>query len=199
MINTIIFDFGDVFINLNYDKTIKAFDDLKINLDTEHFKNLNVNFETGKINETQFLEGIQTQNQLVSLEEIKKAWNTILGDFPLYRLEFLQNLKSKYKLFLLSNTDKIHIEHFENKVGESFYSDFYQCFDKVYFSYEMKMRKPDIMIFNEVIYKQNLSPKRTLFVDDKKINIDAAAEAGLQTWHLQVGQEDVVDLFKKIG
>jgi putative hydrolase of the HAD superfamily len=103
----------------------------------------------------------------------------------------------KYRLFLLSNTDAMHIEKFQHKAGMSFYRDFYQCFEKFYFSFEIGMRKPDVEIFNYVIKKHNLSPKRTLFVDDKKENTDAAKAAGLEVWNLQVGQEDVVNLFEK--
>ncbi|MGK4567291.1 HAD-IA family hydrolase [Flavobacterium sp. 3HN19-14] len=76
-------------------------------------------------------------------------------------------------------------------------SDFYQCFEKAYFSFELGLRKPDEEVFNYIINKHELSPKRTLFVDDRKDNTDAAAKLGLQVWNLQVGEEDVVDLFDK--
>jgi putative hydrolase of the HAD superfamily len=132
-----------------------------------------------------------------SIEEIRTAWNTIIGEFHLYRLEFLQLLSHKYRLFLLTNTDEIHISKFEHNVGVSFFSDFYQCFEKVYYSYEMGMRKPDSEIFNHILKKHDLSPKRTLFVDDKKENTDAASALGIQVWTLKVGEEDVVDLFEK--
>jgi putative hydrolase of the HAD superfamily len=118
-------------------------------------------------------------------------------DFPLRRLEFLQKLTKKYRLFLLSNTDSIHIDTFERDNGLSFTRDFYMCFEKVYFSFEMGMRKPDAEIFEYLIKNHELSPKRTLFIDDKKENTDAALLLGLQVWNLKVGQEDVVDLFKK--
>jgi len=98
---------------------------------------------------------------------------------------------------LLTNTDCIHISHFEEQVGVSFYSDFYQCFEQVFYSYEMGMRKPDPNIFTSILNKHNLSPKTTLFIDDKKQNTDAAAQLGIKVWNLQVGKEDVVDLFNK--
>jgi HAD superfamily hydrolase (TIGR01509 family) len=79
----------------------------------------------------------------------------------------------------------------------TFYRDFYQCFEKIYFSYELGMRKPDVENFNYLIKKHDLSPKRTLFIDDSKENTDAAASVGLQVWNLQLGKEDVVDLYDK--
>lgn len=195
MINTIIFDFGDVFINLEKEASIEEFRKLGLDGPNEELLAHNDLFEKGKISELQFIETFLKFIPDAGIEDIRKAWNASIGDFPLYRLEFLQMLTHKYRLFLLTNTDSIHISRFEHKVGMSFYSDFYRCFEKVYYSYEMGMRKPDPEIFNTLIRKHDLSPKRTLFVDDKKSNTDVAESLGLHVWNLQVGTQDVVELF----
>lgn len=197
MINTIIFDFGDIFINLDKQATIEGFKKMGLTEWNEDLNQLNLQFEKGEIPQEDFLFGIQKHIPNASIVEILEAWNSILLDFPLYRLEFLQKLSKKYRLFLLSNTDSIHIETFEQETGVSFYSDFYQCFEKVYFSFEIGMRKPDAEIFNYLIQKHELSVKNTLFVDDKKENTDAALSLGFHIWNLQVGQEDVTNLFEK--
>jgi putative hydrolase of the HAD superfamily len=197
MINTIIFDFGDIFINLDKQATIDGLQKLGLSQWNQDLDELNQQFEMGLISPKDFISGFQKQLPNASTEEILTAWNAVLLDFPLYRLEFLQMLSKKYRLFLLSNTDSIHIETFEQKTGITFYSDFYHCFEKVYFSFEIGIRKPDIEIYNYVLNKHELSPKRTLFIDDKKENTDAAQTLGIQVWNLQVGQEDVVDLFDK--
>lgn len=195
MIDTIIFDFGDIFINLEKEAQVEAFKKLGLNEPKPELIEMNDLFEKGKVSEIQFIESFHKFIPNASLNDIRDAWNTIIGEFPLYRLEFLQLLSHKYRLFLLTNTDVIHINRFEDNVGVSFFSDFYQCFEKVYYSYEMGMRKPDAAIYSHIVNKHDLSPKRTLFVDDKKINTDAAASIGLHVWNLQVGKEDVVDLF----
>lgn len=197
MIDTIIFDFGDIFINLDKQATIDGLQRLGLSSWNEDLDQLNISFEKGQISRDNFLLGIQKHIPNATIDEILAAWNAVLLDFPLRRLEFLKLLSQKYRLFLLSNTDAIHIDHFEQREGASFYGDFYQCFEKVYFSYEMGMRKPDAEIYNALIRLHELSPKRTLFVDDKKDNTDAAKTLGLQVWNLQVGQEDVVELFDK--
>ncbi len=197
MINTIIFDFGDVFINLDQQATVDGLKKLGLKNWNEDLQKLNFQFETGQIAKENFLEGIQKHIPTASTDDIMEAWNAILLDFPLYRLEFLQMLSKKYRLFLLSNTDAIHIERFELNSGNTFYSDFYRCFEKVYFSFEIEMRKPNAEIFNYVLKKHELQAKRTLFIDDKKENTDAAAALGFNVWNLQVGKEDVVDLFSK--
>ncbi|PWA04154.1 HAD family hydrolase [Flavobacterium psychrotolerans] len=197
MINAIIFDFGDIFINLDKEGTINEFKKLGLKELNEELSEANNLFEKGKISELQFIETFQKHLPDASIDDVRKAWNKVIGEFPLYRLEFLQMLVGKYRLFLLTNTDAIHISHFEHKVGQTFSRDFYQCFEKVYFSFEIGMRKPEEAIFNHLIQSHDLSPKRTLFIDDKKENTDAAANLGIQVWNLQVGQEDVVDLFEK--
>lgn len=197
MIDTIIFDFGDIFINLDKQATIDGLERLGLSSWNEDLDQLNISFEKGQISRDDFLFGIQKQIPNATIDEILMAWNAVLLDFPLYRLEFLQLLSKKFRLFLLSNTDAIHIDYFEQREGASFYGDFYQCFEKVYFSYEMGMRKPDAEIYTTLINRHELSPKRTLFVDDKKDNTDAAKALGLHVWNLQVGKEDVIALFDK--
>ena len=197
MIDTIIFDFGDIFINLDKQATLDGLKKLGMSEWNEDLNQLNIAFEKGQISTENFLLGLQKKASNGSIEEITTAWNAVLLDFPLKRLEFLQKLSKKYKLFLLSNTDSIHIETFERENGVSFYSDFYQCFEKVYFSFEMGMRKPDFEIYNYVLAQQNLIAKHCLFVDDKKENTDSALKLGLHVWNLQVGKEDVTDLFSK--
>jgi FMN phosphatase YigB (HAD superfamily) len=197
MINTIIFDFGDVFINLDKQATFDRLRNLGLSQWHEDLDQLNIQFETGQISREEFVDGIKKFIPDASSDEILQAWSAILLDFPLYRLEFLQMLSKKYRLFLLSNTDAIHIETFEQKNGATFYSDFYNCFEKVYFSFEIGMRKPNSEIYNYVLNEHDLQAKCTLFIDDKKENTDAARSLGLQVWNLQAGKEDVVDLFNK--
>ena len=197
MINTIIFDFGHVFINLDKKDTVNSLRNLGLSGWHEDLDQLNIQFETGQISREEFVDGIKKFIPDASSDEILQAWSAILLDFPLYRLEFLQMLSKKYRLFLLSNTDAIHIETFEQKNGATFYSDFYNCFEKVYFSFEIGMRKPNSEIYNYVLNEHDLQAKCTLFIDDKKENTDAARSLGLQVWNLQVGKEDVVDLFNK--
>lgn len=197
MINTIIFDLGDVFINLEPEKAKAAFANLGLNDWNDDLKKQSSLFEIGKISELEFLESFQKYMPNADLLEIRAAWNCLIGDFPLRRLEFLQMLARNYKLILLSNTDSIHIAHFEHKVGMTFASEFYQCFQKVYFSHEIGIRKPDEATFKLIIKNHNLSEKRMLFIDDKIENTNSAAQLGIQVWNLQVGQEDVVDLHDK--
>ena len=198
MIDTIIFDFGDVFINLDKEATPAALKKLGLEKWSSEIDSLNFNFEKGLISRNDFLLGLNKLVPNATQEEVLEAWNGVLLDFPMYRLEFLEKLSKKYQLFLLSNTDSIHINHFKEKNGDEFYNRFYNCFEKVYFSYDLGMRKPDEEIYNFVIKENNLNPKSTLFVDDNFDNLEGAKKTGLQVWHLLKGKEDVIELLKKV-
>ncbi len=197
MINTIIFDFGDVFMNLDKNASLEALKKLGLQSWNDEIDKVNQQFEKGKISEVQFMIEMKKIIPNASIDDIREAWNSVLIDFPLNRLEFLQKLSHKYRLFLLSNTDEIHIAKFEHRVGMTFAREFYQCFEKVYFSFEIGHRKPEPEAFSFIIKKHELNPKRTLFVDDKKTNTDIAASLGMHVWNLQVGKEDVTELFTK--
>ena len=102
MIEAIIFDFGDVFIDLNKQAIDTEFRKLGLTAWHDDLDALNKKYEIGKIDELEFMQGFQKHLPNADLAEIRAAWNSILGDFPLYRLEFLQMISQKYKLFLLS-------------------------------------------------------------------------------------------------
>jgi HAD superfamily hydrolase (TIGR01509 family) len=195
---SIIFDFGDVFINLDKEATPAALKKLGLEKWDSEIDSLNFNFEKGFIARSDFLLGLNQLVPYATQEEVLEAWNGVLLEFPIYRLEFLEKLSKKYQLFLLSNTDSIHINHFKEKNGEEFYNRFYNCFKRVYFSFNLGMRKPDEEIYNFVINENNLNPKTTLFVDDNFENIEGAKKTGLQVWHLLKGNEDVIELFEKV-
>lgn len=197
MINTIIFDFGDVLINTDKATTIQTLKKLGLKEWNTELSKLTERFEKGKITEAKFLSGFQKHIPNASLDDIRSAWRKFIADFPLKRLEFLQNISNNYRLFILSNADMIHVDEFEYQAGSSFFGDFYRCFEKVYYSFEIGKRTPDSEAFSYVINKHDLSPKRTLFVDDKLENIEAAKALGLKVWHLKVGEEDVTELFSK--
>ena len=198
MIKNIIFDFGDIFITLDKEGLQNALQALGIKEWNADLNELNESFEKGLCSEEYFLSGIQKHTSAKNLNEVKTSWCKILSDFPIHRLEFLEKLKPNFRLFLLSNTDAIHIAHFRKTVGEAFYLRFLNSFEKVYFSFEMGLRKPQAEIYMQVLTENNLNASETLFVDDKKENTDAAKQLGIQVWNLQVGKEDLVDLFNKV-
>lgn len=195
MIKTIIFDFGDIFLNLDKPATLREMEKYNVKDISEALINCNLDYERGNITSADFLKTYTSEFSHLGEKEIINSWNAILVDFPLYRLDFLKKLSAekKYTLILLSNTNEIHIEWVKENVP--FFGEFKDCFDAFYLSHEINFRKPDAAIYEFVLKKHHLKPEECLFIDDTRENTDAAAALGIHTWNLDPGNEDVVDLF----
>jgi HAD superfamily hydrolase (TIGR01509 family) len=198
-IKSIIFDLGAVLLNISYQKTIEEFDKLGIkNSSTFYSKKLQTNIfnllETGEISESDFIKEIQKHCTESTNTQILYAWNAMLLDLPLHRVELLKQLKKDFNLYLLSNTNSIHITEFENKIGSKQYKEFYQLFDKVYYSHKIGHRKPNAEAFKLIIEENNLIAEEILFIDDSPQHIEGAKKLGIKTYHL-LDDEDVITLF----
>ncbi len=194
MIKNIILDLGGVVINIDYQLTIKAFEEIGIP-DARNFysqqqqTNLFDLLETGNISENNFRNEIRKFARInLPDEEIDHAWNAMLLDFPPKRLETLKQLKSRYKTFLLSNTNSIHFRAYthtlQKKIGKKNLSDY---FHKEYYSHLIHRRKPHPETFRFVMDDQKLLPQETLFIDDSEQHIRGAKSVNLQTY-LLVGE-----------
>lgn len=190
-IKNIIFDLGGVLIKIDYNKTREAFINLGIKNFDEYYQQdyvskLFEDLEIGKISSTDFYFEFRkiTNSQLTNFQ-IAEAWNAMLGEFWIDRLNWLDDLKSNYGIFLFSNTNEIHyrafIKLFENTMPNKSFSNY---FIKDYYSHIMGERKPNEKSFKTILAQQNLISKETLFIDDTLKNIEGAKLCGLQTLHL---------------
>ena len=198
MIDTLIFDFGDVFINLDKEGAMQnALNLFEIDTFEEDMINTNILYEIGKIPTEEFIDFYTSKFPYLNKNQLIEAWNYILKDFPKYRLEFLQKLakEQRYKLILLSNTNDMHIDFIKDNV--SFYEDFKNCFDQFYLSQEIHLRKPNKDIFDFVLENNNLKPEQCFFVDDTKENTDTAKSLGINVWNIDETNEDVINLFNQ--
>ena len=130
-IDTLIFDFGGVIINLDYSKPkdefkkLGIFDSKKLYSKEEQTKIFD-SLECGQISDENFLNEISKKSNTNNLELIKKAWNSILLNIPRERVHLLKKLSSKYKIFLLSNTNSIHLKEIISSYGEKKMEEFYK-------------------------------------------------------------------------
>ncbi len=195
MIKTIIFDFGDVFINLDKSAMLREFSkfgDFRLTSKLQDIHNL---YETGQLSTLEFIKNHQAILPKATEKQLIDGWNAILLDFPKRRLDFIQDLasKQKYKLILLSNTNKLHIDWIKKNIP--FYSVFKSCFDSFYLSHEIHLRKPNIDIFEFVLKQHQIQPDETFFIDDTKKNTDTASKLGIHTWNNNPETEDITNLF----
>ena len=203
-VKNIIFDLGGVLINLDYQLTGKAFENLGIanfnDLYTQHHANpLFEQLEVGAIEPEAFYEALrQTTGLTLTNRQIETAWNAMLLDFPAERLHWLSQIKNKYNIYLFSNTNAIHYNafiHIYEQVAPQLGLDinFEHFFTTAYYSHTLGQRKPEVAAFEAVIRDAKLDPAQTLFIDDTLLNIEGAQKAGLQTLFLS-GGVTVLDL-----
>lgn len=202
-IKNIIFDLGGVLLNIDYQLTNKAFTDLGVKNFTElysqfHADTLFEDLETGRVSEEEFIARLRPHIPgKVTDRQIIAAWNAMLLDYPLARLQLLQQLRLHYNLYLLSNTNAIHLREvnaiLERTRGIPSLAAF---FDRSYYSHLIGLRKPENEAYQLILDENNLRPEETLFIDDTLPNIDAAQKLGIQVIHLQA-PKTILDIFKK--
>jgi FMN phosphatase YigB (HAD superfamily) len=121
-------------------------------------------------------------------ERLIGAWNALLLDFPAERIELLRSLGKRYRLFLFSNTNALHLaalrKIYRDRFAEGALDDY---FEKTYYSHLLGMRKPDKAPFEQILRENQLDPGATVFVDDALVNVEGARTAGLKGFHLKPG------------
>jgi glucose-1-phosphatase len=193
-IKNIIFDLGGVILNIDIKRTENALQKLGIENFSQYLKQSHLisffkEYEAGKIDDSTFIGKIQSLSTNVLKDDaVIDAWNALLLDFPQERIELLRELKKKYRLFLLSNTNAIHHKQFQQQLFEQSGSYLEDLFEKTYYSHTIGLCKPDVAAFEIVIKENNLDPAETIFVDDTEANMPGAKQAGLQVYHLTSGK-----------
>ena len=190
----IIFDLGGVILNIDYKLTITEFEKLGLkNADSFYSKKVQDpifdKIEVGAISPKEFLEQLQKECDNASIELVENAWNAMLLDLPQSRLNYIKTLKNNYQIFLLSNTNAIHIRAFKNKIGAEKWKAFSSVFDKMYLSHEIRFRKPDKEAFQIILEENKLKPNEVFFIDDSPQHIEAAKKLGIHCHYLVEGVE----------
>ena len=198
MIKNIVFDFGDVFINLDKEATFVALAKLGVEEITDEMLTIAKKYEVGAIPTEAFVSFFQKEFSIAN-DQLIDAWNAILLEFPKRRLQFLKDLAAskKYRLFLLSNTNELHISWIQEDWGLSLYNEFKSCFEHFYLSHEIRLRKPNADIYEYVLKENNLVAAETYFVDDTEENTVAAEKLGIKVWNIIPVKEDVSTLLTR--
>jgi FMN phosphatase YigB (HAD superfamily) len=199
-IENIIFDLGEVIVDLDISATERAFAKLLTNSKESiyNYKDQTKIFdqlEVGQISPQEFRAEINKLTHTTSSDEqIDKAWNAMLLKIPSQKIQLVQNLRLNYQTFVLSNTNKIHIDFLEQSLlPQHHLKTLDEVFDFVYYSHEIGERKPAAAAYQFILDRHELIPAKTLFIDDKEENILSAQVLGIKTWHL-TNREDLYEL-----
>ena len=200
-IKNIVFDLGGVLVDLDFKNAINGlqqagFANVKEQLQAFDQDGIFQKFELGEINADEFRTAIR-ENSTVTLtdEEVDTLWNSMLLEVPRKKLELILELRGKYMVYLLSNTNSIHWDYVCNNAFNYRGFRVNDYFEETFLSFEMHLAKPDKAIFEKVLQDANLLPEETLFIDDSEANCKAASELGIHTHHYHIG-EDLKELLE---
>jgi len=201
--NAIIFDLGGVILNIDYSKTINAFNKLGVTNFDELYTQAKQNnvfddFEIGKISDDEFRNYIRTVSKVdLTNSQIDSAWNAMLLDLPVIRVELLKELNKKHQIYLYSNTNSIHLKAFREIIKTEHNNELLleSLFIETYYSHELGMRKPNQNGFKKIVNDHKLEIESTLFIDDSEQHIGGAKKLGLQTVWLK--DKTIEELFEQ--
>lgn len=185
-IRALIFDLGGVILDIDQERTLRAFNRLGLDLEALNYQMPVFNhFEIGKISIEEFRLILKTAlNGLADDNQIDQAWNAMLLEMPHARLQILNKLKQHFKLYLLSNTNALHMQYFYNYLQQKHSVEVWnETFDHIFFSHEIGLRKPDLSCYKHVCDAIGFAPEQCVFIDDSIINIRGAEDAGLKICH----------------
>ncbi len=205
-IKNIIFDLGGVILNIDYHLTIDAF----IKLGFENFDEVFTQakqtgifdqLDKGLVSPVEFRNGVrELAGKPFTDAQIDDAWNVLLLDFPVHRLKLLEQIRDQYRTFLLSNTNQIHCEVYTHDLHNVYgVKDLSHFFEKVYYSHQIHLRKPDKEAYQIILDQNNLTPEETLFIDDTEQHIEGAKLVGINTYHLKLKEGETIEgLFRMV-
>lgn len=177
-IENLILDFGGVLLDLDERATYEAFVALGLEKVPPELTVVNLDFQRGKVGREQYIAFLKRYLPPgTTTAQVEDAWCAMLRQVPPARWHWLERLGKRYRLFLLSNTDPIHIDRLRRRMD---LDAFEQLFERVYYSQDTGLRKPERALFERVLRENGLEAARTLFVDDTLENVEGARAAGLQ-------------------
>lgn len=192
-IANIIFDLGDVLMHVDVDRTVEALKKLGIGIpendgERDDFFNLLKRLETGKITPSAFRDELRKHtSQNPSDGDLDAAWMDMLLDYEADTIHYLQELSNDYNLYLLSNTNAIHVPYFNVQLKTQLgVSGLEYLFNEVYYSHEIMLRKPDPGIYRHVMKESALNPHESLFIDDREENIAAARTLDINAYQFDI-------------
>ncbi len=179
MIQTAIFDLGNVFVRVEPERATSKLIELNANFDTSAFlrklskSEASIQFQLGQISPEDFYEAIsQDFSVKISFEKFKEIYQEIFDPIqPM--IDLLPELREKYTLVLLSNTDVLHIDYIARQYG------FFHHFHHLLFSYDVQLVKPDAAIYHEALRLAGSPPENSVYIDDKWENVQAAIDMGM--------------------
>ena len=187
MIKNLVFDFGGVITDISRSNAVKEFQSIGVAnaeelLDKYHQKGIFLEVEDGRVDAGEFCRKLgELAGKYITYEESRKAWLSFFTDVPLYRLAYLEELKKKYNLYVLSNTNPFVMSWARSSEFTSLGKPLDDYFNKLYLSYQIGVVKPHREIFEYLLKDSGIVPAESVFIDDGAANVEMGEKLGFRT------------------
>ena len=195
MIKDIVFDFGGVLTTIDTERALAKFRNLGVE-QPERFINSYCQkgpffeLENGDIDADMFCRKLsEICGRDITYKQAEEAWLGFLVEIHEEWLEWLQSLRGKYRLSVLSNTNPFIQGWAQTKEFTPCGKSLADYFDAQFFSYRMNCSKPSEEIYRKMLAQGTMKANETLFVDDGQKNIDTAARLGIKTLKVENGED----------
>ncbi len=200
--DTLIFDLGNVIIDLDEEGVVQKFSQLNgwtsiEILDLVSKMEIFDQFEKGEVDPISFYDAVNESFLLnISYDQFVGIWNSMLLRLPEGKLHLLNKLVSTHRVLILSNNNALHKPACDEMIKEVSGGKYLtEYVTEAHYSHEMGMRKPDAEIYQKIIDTHSLNPQKSMFFDDKPENISAANKIGIKGVHLH-HPDHLYDYFK---
>jgi glucose-1-phosphatase len=172
----LMLDLGNVVFPLEFDEfdqwLIRSKRNPKRDI-AKDFMPIYLDYERGKFSTSIFLSRLREELECDFKDsEFEEKWISCWKRDTEGMEELLLNLKKQFPLYVLSNTNALHMNNYTRT------KKILQHFDRLFLSYELDCSKPDVAIYQKVTGELNCQPEQILFFDDKPENIEGAKSAG---------------------
>lgn len=194
-IKNLLFDLGGVIMDIEKANCVEAFRKLGLKNPESYFGEFSqqgvfMMLERGDISVDEFHAALRPYLPEGTTDEaMDHAFCQFLTGIPVKRLQDLRELRKHYKVYMLSNTNKIM---WDSTIKDEFTKEGLQredYFDGIVTSFTANALKPEEKIFRYVENELGINPEETLFFDDSQTNLDAAARLGFKTALVAPGTE----------
>lgn len=184
-IKNIIFDLGNTLVYFDYsyffEGVYKLDRKLKPAMLKKYFRDnrLDVHLGTGRITVRESFRKLKKKHDLrIGFGDFHELYCDIFWQNNEMK-KFLEDklLDSKFRLFMLSNTDSSHI----NFINKNF--PYVKHIRRRILSYKVNSIKPEKKIFRHLTERMSIVPEESVFIDDMKPNILTARQLGFNAIH----------------
>ena len=185
-IDTLVFDYGGVLVNIDDGQVVRALKNLGLSRLKQMWyartiKRLMHQFIDGLVPEDETLDEMQKLcRKGTTKEDILDVLDKLCGNLPIERMQALVELRKKYKIYLLSNINGFLWRKSVKQI-RALGLEPADCFDDFFLSYEIGIAKPDQGIYDHLKAKTGLIPEKTLYFDDRKDNYEAGCKLGFKS------------------